>query len=66
MICRKWPIFAIRDQVRDRVFFDRDRLIVDREMQGPSYFNIMGLSHDEICGQMQIAREGCACWLSYL
>ena len=28
--CRKWPISATRDLVRDRVFCDRDRVIVDR------------------------------------
>ena len=34
--CRKWPISAIRDLLPDRVFFcDRDRIIIDRELQGP-------------------------------
>ena len=36
MICRKWPVSEIRYLVRDRVFCDRDHVIVDRELQGPS------------------------------
>ena len=37
LVFRKWPISAIRDLVRDRVFCDRDlgRVIVHRELHGP-------------------------------
>ena len=35
VIFRKWPNSGICDLVRDSVFCDRDRVIVDRELQGP-------------------------------
>ena len=33
--CRKWPISAIRDAAVVVSFCDRDRVIVDGELQGP-------------------------------
>ena len=38
--CRNGLIFAFRDAAVVVFFFDRDRLIVDREMQGPNMFSI--------------------------
>ena len=40
---QKWPDFFISRCGRGSVFFDRDRVIVDRELQGPQYIEISSL-----------------------
>ena len=35
LICRKWPVLAFRDAAVVVFACDRDRVIVDRKLQGP-------------------------------
>ena len=36
---QKWPVSAFRDAAVVLFFFDHDRVIVDRELQGPYYYH---------------------------